>query len=183
MFTRIPMLIGCRPAAVENTLRRLRSWRSICPEIVVRSTFVVGFPGETNAAFGNLLDFLEEAQLDRVGCFAYSDVEGAAANLLPGHVEPAEKLDRQERLMEVQSDISQAKLAAKRGQQLEVLVDSVSGTRAEARSWGDAPEIDGVVHLEDARDLRAGDRVLAEITDSDVHDLYGRNLGQPINLD
>ena len=172
-----------RPAAVENTLRRLRSWRSICPDIVVRSTFVVGFPGETDAAFGNLLDFLEEAQLDRVGCFTYSDVEGAAANLLPGHVEPGEKLDRQERLMELQSEISLAKLAAKRGQQLEVLVDSVTGNRAEARSRGDAPEIDGVVHLEDAGDLRAGDRVLAEITDSDIHDLYGRYLGRPINLD
>ena len=102
-----------RPAAVENTLRRLAAWRSICPEIVVRSTFVVGFPGETDAAFGNLLDFLEEAQLDRVGCFTYSDVEGAAANLLPGHLEPAEKLDRQERLMELQFEISAGQAGGK----------------------------------------------------------------------
>jgi ribosomal protein S12 methylthiotransferase len=172
-----------RPAAVENTLRRLAAWRAICPEIVVRSTFVVGFPGETEAAFGNLLDFLEEAQLDRVGCFTYSDVEGAAANLLPGHLEPAEKLDRQERLMELQFEISAAKLAAKRGQRLEVLVDSVSGTRAEARSQGDAPEIDGIVHLDDAQGLRSGDIVIAEISDSDTHDLYGQYLGRPINLD
>ncbi len=171
-----------RPAAVENTLRRLAAWRAICPEIVVRSTFVVGFPGETDAAFGNLLDFLEEAQLDRVGCFMYSDVEGAAANLLPGHLEPAEKLDRQERLMELQFEISRVKLAAKRGQRLEVLVDSVTGARAEARSHGDAPEIDGVVHLEDARGLRPGDIVMAEIADSDIHDLYGRYLGRPINF-
>jgi len=171
-----------RPAAVENTLKRISAWRAICPELVIRSTFIVGFPGETEAAFTALLDFLDEAQLDRVGCFTYSDVEGAAANRLPDPVEEDEKRERQERLMELQSEISEAKLAARRGQHVEVMVDAVDGDSAIARTRGDAPDIDGVVHLQQARGLRPGERVTVEIHDSDIHDLYGRYVGQPLKL-
>ena len=171
-----------RPAAVENTLRRLESWRAICPDITVRSTFIVGFPGETDAAFGTLLDFLDEAQLDRVGCFTYSDVEGARANRLPDHVEERVKLDRQEQVMELQATISAEKLARKVGSRIEVMVDSVKGDRAQARSRGDAPEIDGAVEVTGARRLRPGDRVWVDITDSDTHDLHGRYAGQTITV-
>jgi len=171
-----------RPAAVENTLRRLEAWRRICPDIVVRSTFIVGFPGETDEAFGNLLDFLDEAQLDRVGCFTYSDVAGASANALPDHVEESVKLDRQEQVMELQAEISAAKLARKVGQRIEVLVDAVDGNRAVARSRGDAPEIDGVVHVEGARGLRVGDRVWVRVTGSDTYDLTAEHLGKRVEL-
>ena len=132
-----------RPAAVENTLDRILAWRGICPEITIRSTFIVGFPGETDADFTRLLDFLDNAQLDRVGCFTYSQVEGAAANELPDPVEEATKLDRQEILLEVQGRISEQKLAQKRGLDLEVLVDEVSPDGAIARTKGDSPEVDG----------------------------------------
>ncbi|MFM7119864.1 MAG: 30S ribosomal protein S12 methylthiotransferase RimO [Gammaproteobacteria bacterium] len=171
-----------RPAAVENTLRRLASWRAICPDITVRSTFIVGFPGETDAAFGTLLDFLDEAQLDRVGCFTYSDVEGARANQLPDHVEERVKLDRHEQVMELQATISAEKLARKVGGRIEVMIDQVKGDRAEARSRGDAPEIDGLVKVTGARRLRPGDRVWVDITDSDDHDLHGRYAAQTITV-
>jgi ribosomal protein S12 methylthiotransferase len=172
-----------RPAAVEDTLKRLRAWRKICPDLVVRSTFIVGFPGETDESFAYLLDFLEEAELDRVGCFTYSDVDGARANELPDQVDESEKLDRQERLMEVQSTISAEKLARRIGTRIEVLVDEVSGGRATARSRGDAPEIDGVVHVAGARGLRVGDLAWVRVTGSDTHDLEAEYLGTAVNLD
>jgi len=171
-----------RPAAVENTLRRLEAWRRICPELVVRSTFIVGFPGETAAAFTNLLDFLDEAELDRVGCFTYSDVPGARANALPDHVDEGEKLDRQEQVMELQAEISARKLARQVGKRIEVLVDTVAGDSAVARSRGDAPEIDGVVHVAGARGLRAGDRVWVQVTGTDTYDLSADYLGNRVDL-
>jgi ribosomal protein S12 methylthiotransferase len=171
-----------RPAAVENTLRRLEAWRKICPDIVVRSTFIVGFPGETDEAFGHLLDFLDEAQLDRVGCFTYSDVAGASANALPDHVEESVKLDRQEQVMELQASISAAKLERKVGERIEVLVDEVKGNRAIARSRGDAPDIDGVVNVSGARGLRPGDRVWVRVTGSDTYDLSADYLGNRVQL-
>jgi ribosomal protein S12 methylthiotransferase len=172
-----------RPAAVENTLRRLASWRDICPDIVVRSTFIVGFPGETDEAFDHLLDFLEEARLDRVGCFTYSDVAGARANALPDQVEESVKLDRQERLMELQADISADKLAAKVGSRIEVIVDQAAGGGATARSRGDAPDIDGLVHISGARGIKAGDLVWVRVTGSDTHDLEAEYLGTAVALD
>ncbi|HEX7036171.1 MAG TPA: 30S ribosomal protein S12 methylthiotransferase RimO [Pseudomonadales bacterium] len=171
-----------RPAAAEDTLRRLEAWRRICPDLVVRSTFIVGFPGETEAEFDALLDFLEEARLDRVGCFTYSDVDGAAANRLPGAVEESEKLDRQERLMALQARISEEKLAARVGTVIEVMIDEVQGDRAMARSRGDAPEIDGVVRVGGARGLVPGDRVRVRVTGADVHDLDAEYVGTPVEL-
>jgi ribosomal protein S12 methylthiotransferase len=171
-----------RPAAVESTLRRLAAWREVCPELVVRSTFIVGFPGETEQAFERLLDFLEEAELDRVGCFTYSDVAGAAANGLPGQVEESVKLDRQEQLMEVQARISERKLARRVGERVEVLIDEVHDSGAVARTHGDAPEIDGVVHVAAARGLDPGDRVWVRITGADTHDLEGEYLGTAVEL-
>lgn len=172
-----------RPAAVENTLRRLETWRRLCPEITVRSTFIVGFPGETDAAFETLLDFLDEAELDRVGCFTYSDVAGARANGLPGQVAESVKLDRQEQLMEVQARISERKQARRVGTTVEVLVDEVNGAAAVARSRGDAPEIDGQVHVAGAAGLQPGDRVWVHVTDSDTHDLYADYLGTALKID
>jgi ribosomal protein S12 methylthiotransferase len=172
-----------RPAAVENTLRRLQQWRALCPELVVRSTFIVGFPGETDAAFETLLDFLEEAELDRVGCFTYSNIAGARAQALPGHVEESVKLDRQEQLMEVQARVSETKLARRVGTRVEVLVDSADGDSAVARSYGEAPEIDGVVQVTGAAGLRAGDRVWVHVTDHDPHDLFASYLGTAVKLD
>jgi ribosomal protein S12 methylthiotransferase len=171
-----------RPAGVENTLRRLAAWRDICPELVVRSTFIVGFPGETEAAFERLLDFVEEALLDRVGCFTYSDVDGAAANRLPGQVEESVKLDRQEQLMELQARISEAKLSRRIGQRMEVLVDEVDGNLAVARSRGDAPEIDGVVRVSGSARLEPGDRVWVRITAADTHDLEAEYVGTAVEL-
>ena len=171
-----------RPAAVEDTLQRLAAWREICPELVVRSTFIVGFPGETNACFERLLDFVEQAELDRVGCFTYSDVRGAAANGLPGQVEESLKLDRQEQLMELQARISEEKLARRVGQRMEVLIDEVNGGGALARSRGDAPEIDGVVHVAGGTGLAAGDRVWVRVTGADTHDLEAEYLGTAVEL-
>jgi ribosomal protein S12 methylthiotransferase len=171
-----------RPAAVENTLKRLAAWRQVCPEITVRSTFIVGFPGETEESFDRLLDFLEEAELDRVGCFAYSDVAGARANDLPGHVEDDVKLDRQERLMELQADISAAKLARKVGSRIQVLVDEVARGRVVARSQADAPEIDGVVQVSGARGVKQGDLIWVRVTGSDTHDLQAEYLGTAVAL-
>ena len=172
-----------RPAAVENTLDRILAWRGICPEITIRSTFIVGFPGETDADFTRLLDFLDNAQLDRVGCFTYSQVEGAAANELPDPVEEATKLDRQEILLEVQGRISEQKLAQKRGLDLEVLVDEVSPDGAIARTKGDSPEVDGVVRISESSALVPGMRTWVHVTDSDTHDLYANHLGNPLNFD
>jgi ribosomal protein S12 methylthiotransferase len=163
-----------RPAATENTLRRIQKWREACPELVIRSTFIVGFPGETEDDFDDLLDFLQEAQLDRVGAFAYSPVEGAKANELPDPVDEDIQQDRLARFMDVQADISAAKLKARIGQELTVLVDEAGGGRAIARSYADAPEIDGVVHIAQGRGLKAGDFVKVRITRSDDYDLWGK---------
>jgi ribosomal protein S12 methylthiotransferase len=163
-----------RPASGEDNLARIRAWRAICPEITIRSTFIAGFPGETEGEFQELLDFLDEAELDRVGCFAYSPVEGAKANELPGALDADVREERRARLMQLQEKISARRLKRKVGKTLEVLVDEVSRDGAVARSAGDAPEIDGVVHVAGARDLSPGDRVRVRVTKSDAHDLWAR---------
>lgn len=160
-----------RPASGENNLARIKAWREICPDIAIRSTFIAGFPGETEEDFQQLLDFLEEVQLDRVGCFAYSAVDGAAANALPDQVPEEVKQERLARFMEVQEAISAAKLQQRVGRIETVLVDAVDGDQAIARTMADAPEIDGVVYLADAEGLQAGDLVEVQITSADGHDL------------
>ncbi|MDO9225929.1 MAG: 30S ribosomal protein S12 methylthiotransferase RimO [Pseudomonadota bacterium] len=163
-----------RPGDIDNTLRRIEKWREVCPDLVIRSTFIVGFPGETEAEFDTLLDFLEEAKLDRVGAFAYSPVDGAKANELADHVDEDVQQDRLGRFMDIQADISAAKLKARLGQEMTVLVDEVGGGRAIARSYADAPEIDGVVHIAQGRGLQPGDFVKVKITRSDDYDLWGK---------
>ncbi|NTV94051.1 MAG: 30S ribosomal protein S12 methylthiotransferase RimO, partial [Thiobacillus sp.] len=163
-----------RPGDIEHTLRRIERWREVCPEIVIRSTFIVGFPGETEDDFDDLLDFLEAAQLDRVGAFAYSPVDGAAANALPDQVDEDVKQDRLARFMDVAADISAAKLKKRIGSEMTVLVDEVGGGRAVARSYADAPEIDGVVHIAQGRGLKPGELVRVKITRSDDYDLWGK---------
>jgi ribosomal protein S12 methylthiotransferase len=160
-----------RPASSEKNLERIAAWRAACPGIALRSTFIVGFPGETEAEFEELLAFLREARLDRVGCFAYSPVEGARANELPGAVPEAVKEERRARFMETQAAISRAKLAAKVGRTLDVLVDEVHGSGAVGRSAADAPEIDGVVRIAKAKGVKPGDIVAVKITASGEHDL------------
>jgi len=160
-----------RPASSEKNLERIRAWRAACPDITIRSTFIVGFPGETEAEFEELLGFLREAQLDRVGCFAYSPVEGAKANDLPGMVPEVVREERRERFMQVQAQISRERLAAKVGRALEVLVDECEGAIAIARSHADAPEIDGVVRVKGARGARPGDLLEVRVTAADEHDL------------
>lgn len=165
-----------RPAAAEDTLARIRRWREICPDITLRSTFITGFPGETEAEFQDLLDFLEEARLDRVGAFAYSPVEGAAANAIPGLPDEAVREDRRRRLMELQEDISAEKLAAKIGREMTVLVDAVDEEGIMARTPGDAPEIDGLVYVDACFDAAPGDFIRVKIVDADAHDLYAEPL-------
>ena len=160
-----------RPANAENTLARIKAWRAICPEITIRSTFIAGFPGETESEFAQLLAFLEEAQLDRVGCFAYSPVDGAAANALPDPVPQELREERQARFMQSQAAISAARLARKVGTTLQVLVDGVEGVVAVARSSADAPEIDGVVRIAGAKSLRIGEFATVTVTGADAHDL------------
>ncbi|HEY0907283.1 MAG TPA: 30S ribosomal protein S12 methylthiotransferase RimO [Methylophilus sp.] len=167
-----------RPASSENNLARIKAWRDICPDIAIRSTFIVGFPGETEDDFKMLLDFMEEAQLDRVGCFAYSAVDGAVANALPDQVAEEIKQERLSRFMEVQERISAAKVAAKVGSLQTVLVDELTedddgNVVAIARTKADAPEIDGIVYLQDADGLNPGDFVDVQIVDSQGHDLIG----------
>lgn len=161
-----------RPASAENILQRLQSWRAICPEITIRSTFIVGFPGETEAEFQELLNFLTVAQLDRVGCFKYSPVPGAAANKLPDPVPAALQQERFERFMQHQAVISQQKLQAKVGQMLTVLIDQVDNEGAIARSMADAPEIDGAVYIEDGQKLTPGHYATVKIVEATEHDLY-----------
>ncbi|HAE63860.1 30S ribosomal protein S12 methylthiotransferase RimO [Acinetobacter johnsonii] len=167
-----------RPAHSENTLERLKLWREKCPDLVIRSTFVVGFPGETEEDFEILLEWLKEAQLDRVGCFTYSPVEGATANDLPDHVPEEIKQQRYERFMEVQQAISAAKLQKRVGQKMTVLVDELDEEFpvAIARSYADAPEIDGNVFVEDIdkSQIKSGDLLEVEITDADEYDLYAQ---------
>ena len=163
-----------RPAAAEKTLDRILGWRRIVPDLTIRSTFIVGFPGETDADFAELLDFLRAAELDRVGCFAYSPVEGAPANALAGAVPEPVKEERRTEFMAVQEAISRGRLQRRVGQRQRVLVDAVGrGGKVIARSASDAPEIDGVVHLGRAAGLQVGDWVEVEITRADAHDLYG----------
>jgi ribosomal protein S12 methylthiotransferase len=161
-----------RPASGERNLERIRAWRAICPDITIRSTFIVGFPGETEREFEDLLAFLEEAELDRVGCFAYSPVEGARANELPGAVPDEVREARRARFMQTQEAISARRLARKVGTRQTVLVDEIRGTRALARSTADAPEIDGVVHIEKAKGLEQGVFADVVITRADTHDLW-----------
>ncbi|KQM65132.1 ribosomal protein S12 methylthiotransferase RimO [Sphingomonas sp. Leaf17] len=162
-----------RPANDAKVLGRIHKWREICPDIAIRSTFVVGFPGETEADFQYLLDWLDEAQLDRVGAFRFEPVEGAAANALPDQVPDSVKEERYTRIMEKTAAISAAKLAAKVGRILPVIIDEIGEEGATGRSQADAPEIDGSVFLRDAAHLAVGDIVSVEIEDADEHDLYG----------
>ena len=161
-----------RPASAENNLERIKAWRAVCPDITIRSTFITGFPGETEAEFEELLGFIEEARLDRVGCFAYSPVAGATANELTGAVPDAVRDERRRRLMDVQEDISAELLAAKIGRKITVLVDSVDDEGTIARSSADAPEIDGLVFINDFFDAEPGDFLQVIVADADEHDLY-----------
>ncbi|HTT12596.1 MAG TPA: 30S ribosomal protein S12 methylthiotransferase RimO [Burkholderiaceae bacterium] len=161
-----------RPASGEQNIDRIRAWRSVCPEITMRSTFIAGFPGETDAQFEYLLDFLREAELDRVGCFAYSPVEGAAANQLPGAVPEEVREERRARLMHVQEAISRARLRRKVGTRQRLLMDAVSARGGVGRSMADAPEIDGVVHVAPDARLKVGEFYDVHVTSSDTHDLH-----------
>ena len=162
-----------RPAAAADNLARIRAWRATCPEIAIRSTFIVGFPGETEAEFEQLLEFLRAAELDRVGCFTYSAVDGAAANALPDPVPEPVKQERQARLMELQAEISAARLRRRVGQTLTVLVDEIGANgAATARSMSDAPEIDGRVYVAAHPALRIGDFAQVRVTRADAHDLW-----------
>ena len=169
-----------RPGAIDKTRERIRRWREICPDIVIRSTFIVGFPGETESEFEELLDFLSEVRLDRVGAFAYSPVEGAAANDLPDPVPEEVKQERLARFMQTQAQISAEKLAAKVGTVQRCLVDLLEDGIAVARSKADAPEIDGLVHIQNGGELglKPGDFVDVEIDGSDEHDLFGDALSK-----
>jgi ribosomal protein S12 methylthiotransferase len=166
-----------RPASGEKNIERIRRWREICPELTIRSTFIAGFPGETEAEFQHLLDFLEEAQLDRVGCFAYSEVEGATANSIEGMVPQALREERRARFMETQARISAARLQRFVGRTLKVLVDQATAQGGMGRSFSDAPEIDGVVHIappdRPSRKYRVGDIISVRIHSADEHDLAG----------
>jgi len=165
-----------RPASSENVLQRLQQWREICPDIAIRSTFIVGFPGETEKDFEQLLEFIEQAQLDRVGCFKYSAVEGAQANQLPNPVDEDVKQLRLEMFMQVQEQISRKKLSGKIGQKLQVLVDEVDEQQIIARSRYDAPEIDGMVIVNSHPGVKPGDFLWVKVTDSSDHDLYANVL-------
>ncbi|MET4000498.1 30S ribosomal protein S12 methylthiotransferase RimO [Marinobacterium sp. MBR-109] len=167
-----------RPAASEKTLDRINAWRDICPDITLRSTFIVGFPGETDAQFEYLLDFLDEAQLDRVGCFTYSPVDGATANAIHPAVPEEVKEERLARFMEKQAAISARKLQQKIGRELEVLIDEVGLDGSIGRTQADAPEIDGQIYLLDDVDVKPGDRVRVRVTDADEHDLWGERIGR-----
>ena len=163
-----------RPAAAENTLKRIQKWREICPDLTLRSTFIVGFPGETEKDFQALLDFLEQAQLDRVGCFTYSPVEGAVANQFPDPIPEEVKEERYGRFMEQQSEISASRLRRKKGRREQVLVDEVTKEGAVARSRADAPEIDGVVYIEGAMQLQSGDLVEVVIEETFEYDVKAK---------
>jgi ribosomal protein S12 methylthiotransferase len=163
-----------RPAATERVLERLARWRAQCPDLTLRSTFIVGFPGETEAEFNELLAFIREAKLDRVGCFPYSPVSGAPANELPDPVPEALKQERLARFMETQADISRARLAEQVGRGMIVLVDEVTDQQVIARGPGDAPDIDGTVRIPGAWDLQPGDFVEVKIERAGEHDLWAR---------
>jgi ribosomal protein S12 methylthiotransferase len=162
-----------RPGSSDRVLERIAKWREICPELVIRSTFIVGFPGETEEEFEELLNFLEEAQLDRVGCFKYSPVEGATANALPDHNSDEVMEDRLQRFMAVQAKISSDKLQARIGQEYLILVDEINGLGIVGRSYMDAPEVDGKVYLSDDFDAEPGDLMWVQIIHADEHDVWG----------
>jgi ribosomal protein S12 methylthiotransferase len=166
-----------RPAAQEKTLERIRKWREICPSLTIRSTFIVGFPGETEADFSLLLDWLTEAELDRVGCFRYEPVDGAAANDLGAPIPDAVKEERWNRLMAHQQAISSKRLRRKVGRNERVIIDEVGPTVAKGRSRGDAPQIDGAVHVVSHRPLRVGEIATVKIERSDEYDLHGTAVG------
>jgi ribosomal protein S12 methylthiotransferase len=170
-----------RPGDVDKILERISYWRKSVPDLTIRSTFITGFPGETEAEFNELLDFLDAAQLDRVGAFAYSPVAGASANALPGALPEAVREERKMRLMRHQEDISTQRLETKIGRRLTVLVDDIDDEGAIARSEGDAPDIDGLVYISDGHDLEIGDFAAVTITDCDVHDLYATLSATPSN--
>ncbi|RKJ89839.1 30S ribosomal protein S12 methylthiotransferase RimO [Aeromonas veronii] len=161
-----------RPGSVERTLERILKWREICPQITLRSTFIVGFPGETEEDFQMLLDFIDKAELDRVGCFKYSPVEGALANELPDPVPEEIQEERFQRFMELQQQVSIRKLARKVGQEMTVIIDEVDEEGATGRSFADAPEIDGLVYLNGETSLKPGDMVKVRIDESDEYDLW-----------
>ncbi|MFZ2236620.1 MAG: 30S ribosomal protein S12 methylthiotransferase RimO [Dokdonella sp.] len=161
-----------RPGAIDKTLQRIRNWKSICPDLTIRSTFIVGFPGETDAEFEALLTFLDEAQLDRVGAFAYSPVDGARANDLPDSVPEEVKQERLARFMERQAGISAQRLQRKVGSEMEVLIDEIDGDTAVARSAADAPGVDGLVHVKGAGRQRVGQMIRVHVTAADAHDLF-----------
>jgi ribosomal protein S12 methylthiotransferase len=164
-----------RPAAAERTLDEIAAWRATCPDITLRSTFIVGYPGETEAEFQTLLDWLDEAQLDRVGCFQYEDVKGARSNALPDHVAPEVKEERWARFMEKAQAISEAKLEAKVGQRMQVIVDLVEDDAATCRTTADAPEIDGNLFIDEGHSaLNPGDIVTVEVDEAGEYDLWGR---------
>ncbi|MGF6712461.1 ribosomal protein S12 methylthiotransferase [Luteibacter sp. W1I16] len=163
-----------RPGNVDKTLERIQNWRREVPDLTIRSTFIVGFPGETNEEFQELLDFLREAELDRVGAFAYSPVDGAKANELPGQIDEELKEDRLEQFMAVQAEISAAKLQRKVGKTIKVLIDEIDADGAWGRSSADAPEIDGAVRIDDGQLLKPGQFVDVVVEEADAHDLYGR---------
>ncbi len=162
-----------RPAAQEKTLERIKNWKKICPELTIRSSFIVGFPGETEEDFEFLLQWLEEAQIERAGAFQYEDVKGAKSNILEDHVPDEVKEIRWQRFMEKQQEISQKKTNAKIGTTIECIIDEVAGGGADARSKADAPDIDGTVYLRDAKNLKPGDIVKVKIEDAEEYDLYG----------
>ncbi|QXC40286.1 30S ribosomal protein S12 methylthiotransferase RimO [Aeromonas sp. FDAARGOS 1410] len=166
-----------RPGSVERTLERIQKWREICPQITLRSTFIVGFPGETEEDFQMLLDFIDKAELDRVGCFKYSPVEGALANELPDPVPEAVQEERFQRFMELQQQVSIRKLARKVGQEMTVIIDEVDEEGATGRSFADAPEIDGLVYLNGETGLKPGDMVKVRIDESDEYDLWASLIG------
>jgi len=166
-----------RPAHAEKVLQRIANWREVCPDITLRSTFIVGFPGETEADFLTLLDFLQEAQLDRVGCFQYSPVQGAVANSLPDPVPETLKKERWERFMAVQQKISEDLLRNKIGQQVDVIIDEVVEEGSVARSMADAPDIDGQVFIDNYHQSQVGDIITVEIDDADEYDLWGQPVG------
>ncbi|PXV56454.1 30S ribosomal protein S12 methylthiotransferase RimO [Aeromonas veronii] len=166
-----------RPGSVERTLERIQKWREICPQITLRSTFIVGFPGETEDDFQMLLDFIDKAELDRVGCFKYSPVEGALANELPDPVPEEIQEERFQRFMELQQQVSIRKLARKVGQEMTVIIDEVDEEGATGRSFADAPEIDGLVYLNGETGLKPGDMVKVRIDESDEYDLWASLIG------
>ncbi|WP_114193539.1 30S ribosomal protein S12 methylthiotransferase RimO [Edaphovirga cremea] len=165
-----------RPGAVERTLERIKRWREICPDLTLRSTFIVGFPGETEEDFQMLLDFLQEAKLDRVGCFKYSPVEGATANALADQVDEGIKEERYHRFMQLQQQISSQRLQDKIGRDVLVLIDEVDEEGAIGRSMADAPEIDGAVYLNGDTSVKAGDIVKVRIENADEYDLWGSRV-------